>query len=138
MEDYIRVEIKHNQSPSHSFHKSLSHKSLFLKPQLKLYPQFQNANSEKQKYMFWAGTEHRNLHHMSVSISRVTYFLLQAHTETDVSHNQHRKSSGEVFEKMQVNGPVEEKLARKKSLAVGVACMAVYIQTCRRLKRENL
>ena len=30
------------------------------------------------------------------------------------------------LEKMQVNGPVRYKLARKKSLAVSVACMAVY------------
>ena len=35
-------------SPSYSFHKSLYHKSLFLKPQLKPHPQFRNAKSEKQ------------------------------------------------------------------------------------------
>ena len=33
---------------------------------------------------------------------------------------------GEVFKKMQVNGPEGLKLARKKSLAVSVACMAMY------------
>ena len=35
-------------SPSYSFHKILDHKSLFLKPQLKFYPQFRNVNPEKQ------------------------------------------------------------------------------------------
>ena len=34
-------------SPSHSFHKSFYYKSLLLRPQLKFYPQFRNANSEK-------------------------------------------------------------------------------------------
>ena len=35
-------------SPSYPFHKSLHHKPLFLKPQLKLYPQFQNTDPERQ------------------------------------------------------------------------------------------
>ena len=35
-------------SPSYSFNKSLYYKSLFLKSQPKLYPQFRNANPEKQ------------------------------------------------------------------------------------------
>ena len=30
-------------------------------------------------------------------MSRVTYFILRAHTETGVSHSQHRKHSGEFF-----------------------------------------
>ena len=37
--------------------------------------------------------------------SRVTHFILQAYTGTGVSLSQHRKKSGEVLEKMQVNGP---------------------------------
>ena len=36
--------------------------------------------------------------------SRVTYFILRAYTGTGVSQSQHRKKSGEVSEKMQVNG----------------------------------
>ena len=36
-----------NPSPSHPLHKSLHHKSLFLKPQLKFYPQFRNSHPEK-------------------------------------------------------------------------------------------
>ena len=37
--------------------------------------------------------------------SRVAYYILRAYTETGVNHSQHRKKSGEVLEKMQVNGP---------------------------------
>ena len=37
--------------------------------------------------------------------SRVICFILRAYTGTGVSHSQHRKNSGEVLEKMQVNGP---------------------------------
>ena len=36
--------------------------------------------------------------------SRMTYFILRAYTGTGVSHSQRRKKSGEVLEKMQVNG----------------------------------
>ena len=32
------------------------------------------------------------------------YFILRAYTGTSVSQSQHRKKSGEVLEKMQVNG----------------------------------
>ena len=38
---------------------------------------------------------------------------------------------------MQVTRPEGQKLARKKSLAVGEACMTIIIQTCSSLKREN-
>ena len=56
----------------------------------------------------------------------MTYFILQAYTGTGVSHSQQRRNPGEVFEKVLVNGPKGQKLARKKSLAVSVACMAIY------------
>ena len=36
--------------------------------------------------------------------NRLTYFILRAYTGTSVSQSQHRKKSGEVLEKMQVNG----------------------------------
>ena len=36
---------------------------------------------------------------------KVTYFILRAYTGSGVSHSEHRKKSGEVLEKMQVNGP---------------------------------
>ena len=63
---------------------------------------------------------------MFETISRVTYFILLAHRRTGVSHSQHRKNSGEVLVKMQVNGSEGWTLARKKSLAVDVACKAVH------------
>ena len=44
---YIRLNTNFNLSATYSFHKSLYHKSLFLKLQLKLYPQFRKANPKK-------------------------------------------------------------------------------------------
>ena len=85
-----------------------------------------NCNTCFGAYLYSTGTQHGNLQKLSVMMSRMTYFILQAHTGTGVSHSQHRKNSGDVLEKMQVNGPEGEKLARKKSLAVGVACMAMH------------
>ena len=58
--------------------------------------------------------------------SRVTCFILRAYIGSSVSHNEHRKNSGEVLEKMQVNGTEEQKLVRQKSPAVIVARMAIY------------
>ena len=60
---------------------------------------------------------------------RVTYFILRAYTGTGVRHSKHRKKSGAVLEKMQVNGPEGWKLARKKSLGVSIACVAIYRPT---------
>ena len=37
--------------------------------------------------------------------SRVTYFILRAYTGAGVSDSYYRKNSGEVLEKMQMNGP---------------------------------
>ena len=54
-------------------------------------------------YLYSAGTQHKNLHHLSVAISRVTCFILRANTGTGVSNSQHRKNSEAVSEKMQVN-----------------------------------
>ena len=42
------LKTNFNLSPCYSFHKSSYHKSLFLNPQLKFYPQFQNAKPDKQ------------------------------------------------------------------------------------------
>ena len=84
----------------------------------KLYPQFRNANTENPNTCFGAnlhsaGTQHRNLHQLSLTKSRVTYFILRAHTVTGVSYSQHRgkKTLGRGLEKMQVNGPRRQKLA---------------------------
>ena len=68
----------------------------------------------------------------------MTGFILWTHTEIGVSHSQYRKKKkqkqkkntknlgGAFGQKMHVNGPLGSKLASRKSLAVGVACMAIY------------
>ena len=56
-------------------------------------------------FKYFASTEHGNLHQLCVTKSRVTYFILQAHTGTGVSHSQHWKKLGRGFGKMQVNRP---------------------------------
>ena len=75
--------------------------------------------------MFWSLFIFRSHSTQEPASSRVTYFILQAYTGTGVSHSQHRKNLGEVLKKMQENGPEGYKLKRK-SLAVSVACMAIY------------
>ena len=72
-------------SPSHSFHKSSYHKSCLLSLFI-----FRGRSTRKP------------------TSGRMTYFILRAYTGTGVSHSQHRKKqnkTGEVLEKMQVNGP---------------------------------
>ena len=66
------LKTNFNLSPSHSLHKSSYHKSLFPKPQLRLYPQFRNASPENNNnntcsgaYLYSAGTQHGNLHSAS-------------------------------------------------------------------------
>ena len=44
-------------------------------------------------------THHGNLHQFSVTMSRVTYFILRAHAGTGVSHSQHRKKLWRSFGK---------------------------------------
>ena len=67
-------------------------------------PTNKNNNTCFEAYPYSAGTQHENLHQMSVTTSRVTKFSLQAHTGTGVSHNQHTKKLGRGLGKMQVNG----------------------------------
>ena len=55
-------------------------------------------------YLYSAGSHYGNLHQLPVTMSRMTYFILQTHTGTGVSHSQHWKNSGQVWEKLQVNG----------------------------------
>ena len=50
-------------------------------------------------YLYSAGTQHGNLNQLSVTVSWVTYYILQAYTRTGVSHSQHRKNSEEVWKK---------------------------------------
>ena len=44
-----------------------------------------NNNTCFAAYLYSAGTQHGDLHHLSVKMSRVVYFILQAHTGTGVS-----------------------------------------------------
>ena len=89
-------------SPSHSFYKSSYHKSSFL------------------NLFIFRGHSTRE-----PASSRVTYFILRAYTGTGVSHSQRRKKIGRRFGKnaREWIGRVE---IRKKSLAVSIACMAIY------------
>ena len=60
-------------------------------------------------------------------IQQGNLFILQAYTGTSVNHTEQGKKLGRGFAKtMQVNGPEGQKLARKESLAVSLACMAIY------------
>ena len=55
--------------------------------------------------MFWSLFILREHSTRKPASNRVTYFILQAYTGIAVSHSQQMKKSGEVLEKMQVNGP---------------------------------
>ena len=70
-------------SPSYSFRKSANHKSCFFEPINFTF----HGHSTREP-----------------ASSRVTYFILRAYTGTSVNHSQSRKKSGQVLEKMQVNG----------------------------------
>ena len=70
-------------------------------------------------------------------MSRVTAFILWVHAGTSIGLSQHRKNLGEVWNKMQVNGMRVKISSRKKSVAVGEACMAIFWPT-QTLKGENL
>ena len=56
-----------------------------------------NNNTSVEAYLYSAGAQHGNLHQFSVKMSRVTYFILRAHTGFSISHSQHKKNSAEVF-----------------------------------------
>ena len=68
-------------------------------------PTPKHSNTRSGACLYSAGTQHGNLHKLSITTSRVTYFILQAHTGTGVSQSQHREKIGRGLEKMQVNGP---------------------------------
>ena len=59
----------------------------------------QNNNTCVGAYAYSAGTQHEKLNLLSVTMRRMTCFILQAHTGTGVNHSQHRKNLGEVLEK---------------------------------------
>ena len=73
-----------------------------------------------------------NLHQLSVTMSRMTYFILRASTGTAVNHSQQRRSSGEIFEKMQVNRPKVVAIS-KEEIPGSKKSMYGYILTYSRL-----
>ena len=73
--------------------------SLFLKPQLKFYPQNSERKPRKTKHMFWSLFIPRGHSARESASGRVTSFILRAYTGSGVSHSQHRKKLGEVLEK---------------------------------------
>ena len=77
--------------------------------------------------MFWSLFLFRGNSTPKPALSRVTYFILQAYTETGVSHSQHKKTLGEVLEKMQVNGPEVE--ISKEEIPGSKLSMYGYIPT---------
>ena len=46
-----------------------------------------NNNTCFGAHLYSAGTQHRNLHQLSVTMSMVIYFILRVHTGTSVSHS---------------------------------------------------
>ena len=90
-------------------------------------------------------TQHGNLHHLSVMVSRMTRFILRAHTGICVSHNHHRgktttttttKTSGELLRKnaCEWTGRVE---ISKEEILCSRRSMRGYMLTYPRLKRKN-
>ena len=76
----------------------------FLKPQLKSYTQCKNTNPGKQWHIFWSlFIFRRHSTREPASIVRNDeqggLFFGRAHTGTDVSHGQHRKSLADVLKK---------------------------------------
>ena len=125
--DYIRIENNFNLSPRYSFHKSLHQKSLFLKPQLKFYPQFRtqsqkNNNTRIGAYLYFAGTQHGNLHpaRWPILFCGSTQEPVLATANTRKIRERLRENAGEWTGRAEI---------RKKSLAVGIACMAIYWPT---------
>ena len=89
------LKTNFNLAPSYSFRKSLCRKSVFLKPQLRLYPHFRNANTEKQ-HMFWGLFVFRG--HSTREPAAVAFTNKQGDLFYFVSHSRHKKkNSGEVF-----------------------------------------
>ena len=84
------------------------------------------------------GTQHGNLHQLLlVTMSKVTYFILRVHTGTVVSHNQHKKNSGEVLEKNEGEWTGQVGIS-KEEIPGSRRSMRGYILTYSRLYRENL
>ena len=71
-------------------------------------------------YLYSTSTQHGNLHPTGWPI------LFCRPTQEPVLTTANVTKLGRGFGQMQVNGPKGQKLARKKSLTVGLPCMAIY------------
>ena len=91
----LGLKTNFNLSPSYSFHES--HVS-FSQTTTQIISTISERKPRKSfgVYLESAGTQKRNRHQLSATMSRVTCFILRAHTGTGVSHRQHRKNSQEV------------------------------------------
>ena len=72
-------------TPCHRTHQFLSESQIYIH-NFKMPIQI-NSNTCFGAYSYFAGTQHGNLHQLSVTMSRVTYFILRAKTRTNVSHS---------------------------------------------------
>ena len=64
------------------------------------------------------------MHQASVTTSRVTCFIMQAHTGLATSNAS--ANNGEDVEKMTLNGSGRSKFETKKSLAIDEVCVAMF------------
>ena len=100
-------------------------------------PTQKNSKTCYGDYSCSTGTQHGNLHQLSVTTSRVTYFIRRAHTGTGVSNSQHGKNSREIFFINAVEW-IERLEISKEEIVDGRRGMHGYVRTCSRLKRESL
>ena len=97
-----------------------------LNTNITLPPRYSFHNSSYQNSWFLSLFTFRGNSTREPVSDRVTYLILRAYTGTMCQPHPTQEKSGEVLEKMQVNGPEGQIYTRKKSLAVSVACMATY------------
>ena len=77
--------------------------------------------------MYSAGIPLGSLHQSSVTMSRMTYFILRPPQERALATANTAKLREMFWIKIKANGARRQKLARSNSLAVGEArCMAIF------------
>ena len=120
---------------------------IFHRPQQKLSESkncihnFEMQNQKNNKtcftaYLYSAGTHYQNMHRLSVTTRRVTYFILRAHMRAGVSHRQHRKTLEKFWKNAgEWTGMVE---ISKGEIPGSRRRMHDYIRTCSRLSRRTI
>ena len=87
--------------------------------------------------LYSAGTQHRHLYQLSVTMSRVTYFILLTHTGTGGIHSQHRKKKKKkTRERLWENASEWTGLVEisKEEIPGSRRSMYVYVRTCCKVK----